>query len=135
MRNFILSAHRLHILCCEVAMQASQLWKKSFERIPTILHPAQLREKESNYEESHQTLFEFDELKPVKRDVFRFYEIDPSEGDLVEGEDDAEQVDQDPEGVEDVMAVGTLVKIMLMLVWNLVMPVRVKKSKVVKSSN
>ena len=48
-------------------MQASQLWKKSFERIPTILHPAQLREKESNYEESHQTLFQFDELKPVNR--------------------------------------------------------------------
>ena len=90
-------------------MQASQLWKKSSERIPTILHPAQLREKESNYEESHQTLFQFDELKPVKREVFRFYEIDPSEGDLVEGEDDAEEVDQDPEGVEDVMSVRTLV--------------------------
>ena len=115
MRNFILSAHRLHILCCEVAMQASQLWKKSFERIPTILQPAQLREKESNYEESHQTLFEFDELKPVKRDVFRFYEIDPSEGDLVEGEGDAQQVDQDPEGVEDVMTVWTLQMVMVMV--------------------
>ena len=67
MRNFILSAHRLRILCCEVAMQASQLWKKSFERIPTILHLAQLREKGSNYEESHQTPLQFDELKPVNR--------------------------------------------------------------------
>ena len=90
-------------------MQASQLWKKSFERIPTILHPAQLREKESNYEESHQTPFQFDELKPVKREVFRFWEIDPSYWDLVEGEGDAEEVDQDPEGVEDVMPVRALV--------------------------
>ena len=42
-------------------------------------------------------------------EVFRFYEIDPSEGDLVEGEGDAEEVDQDPECVEDVMPVRTLV--------------------------
>ena len=35
---------------------------------------------------------------------------------LVEGEHDAEEVDQDPEGVEDVMSGGTLVRKMVMLV-------------------
>ena len=42
---------------------------------------------------------------------------------LIQGEHQAKEVDQDPEGVEDVMSVGTLVKVMLMLVWTLVMQV------------
>ena len=39
---------------------------------------------------------------------------------LVESEHDAEEVDQDPEGVEDVMTVGTLVTEMVMTVRALV---------------
>ena len=59
--------------------------------------------KESNYE-SPSSAFSSKNLNPFSQVLL----LQKVKGHLVEGEHDAEEVDQDPEGVEDVMPVGTL---------------------------